>query len=112
MSLLTTHVGSLPRTKKIVDFIFARENKESFDQNAFDFALSEEVKETIRKQKEAGVTIVSDGEISKISYATYVKDRYYGFSGDSPRNAPAAMFNPPPNTTRSINAPESAPINK
>ena len=91
MSLLTTHVGSLPRTKKIVDFIFARENKESFDQNAFDIALSEEVKETIRKQKEAGVTIVSDGEISKISYATYVKDRYYGFSGDSPRNAPADL---------------------
>jgi len=49
------------------------------------------VSETVRQQKEAGVDIVSDGETSKISYATYVKDRYTGFSGDSPRNAPADL---------------------
>ncbi len=45
----------------------------------------------MRRQKEAGVDIVSDGETSKISYATYVKDRYTGFSGDSDRNAPADL---------------------
>ena len=49
------------------------------------------VSETVRKQVEAGVDIVSDGETSKISYATYVKDRYTGFGGDSPRNAPADL---------------------
>jgi len=49
------------------------------------------VSETVRRQKEAGIDIVSDGETSKISYATYVKDRYVGFSGDSPRNAPADL---------------------
>ena len=46
---------------------------------------------TVEKQKKAGIDIVSDGETSKISYATYVKDRYTGFSGDSPRNAPADL---------------------
>ena len=88
--VLTTHVGSLPRTQKIVDFIFARE-KEQPDQAEFDAAMTEAVDETVRLQAEAGVDIVSDGETSKISYATYVKDRYTGFSGDSPRNAPADL---------------------
>ncbi|MFZ1814366.1 MAG: cobalamin-independent methionine synthase II family protein [Rhizobiaceae bacterium] len=90
-AILTTHVGSLPRTQKVVDFIFAREKKKPFDQHEFDAAMTQAVDETVRKQKEAGVSIVSDGETSKISYATYVKDRYTGFSGDSPRNAPADL---------------------
>ncbi|MEO9824913.1 MAG: cobalamin-independent methionine synthase II family protein [Paracoccaceae bacterium] len=87
----TTHVGSLPRTQEVVDFIFARENEQPYDQAAFDAAMTAAVDETVRKQVEAGVDIVSDGETSKISYATYVKDRYTGFSGDSPRNAPADL---------------------
>ena len=87
----TSHVGSLPRTKDVVDFIFARENGESYDQAAFDNCMSSACNETVRRQVEAGVDIVSDGETSKISYATYVKDRYTGFSGDSPRNAPADL---------------------
>ena len=91
MSILTTHVGSLPRTQKVVDFIFAREKNEPFEHTDFDAAMSEAVMETVRRQKEAGVDIVSDGETSKISYATYVKDRYTGFDGDSPRNAPADL---------------------
>ncbi len=89
--IATTHVGSLPRTQKVVDFIFAREKVEPYDQLAFDAAMTEAVDETVRRQKEAGVDVVSDGETSKISYATYVKDRYTGFSGDSPRNAPADL---------------------
>ena len=91
MTILTTHVGSLPRSQEVVDFIFARERNESFDQSAFDRAMSKAVSETIKKQKEADISIVSDGETSKISYATYVKDRYTGFGGDSPRNAPADL---------------------
>jgi 5-methyltetrahydropteroyltriglutamate--homocysteine methyltransferase len=86
--IVVTHVGSLPRTQKVVDFIFARERSESFDQHGFDAAMTEAVDETVRRQVAAGVSVVSDGETSKISYATYVKDRYTGFSGDSPRNAP------------------------
>lgn len=86
-----THVGSLPRTQKVVDFIFTRENGEPYEEADFDAAMAEAVSETVRKQVDAGVSIVSDGETSKISYATYVKDRYTGFSGDSPRNAPADL---------------------
>ena len=89
--ILTSHVGSLPRTQDVVDFIFARENGETYDQAAFDNCMSSACNETVRRQVEAGVDIVSDGETSKISYATYVKDRYTGFSGDSPRNAPADL---------------------
>jgi len=87
----TTHTGSLPRTQDVVDFIFARENGESYDIAAFDACMTKAVEATVGKQVAAGVDIVSDGETSKISYATYVKDRYTGFDGDSPRNAPADL---------------------
>ena len=89
--VLTTHVGSLPRTQDVVDFIFARENGTPYDQAKFDAAMTKAVSDTVAKQVAAGVDIVSDGETSKISYATYVKDRYTGFDGDSPRNAPADL---------------------
>jgi 5-methyltetrahydropteroyltriglutamate--homocysteine methyltransferase len=87
----TSHVGSLPRTQAVVDFIFARENKQPYDEAAFDACMTKAVFETVAKQAAAGVDFVSDGETSKISYATYVKDRYTGFDGDSPRNAPADL---------------------
>ncbi|MDG2406067.1 MAG: epoxyalkane--coenzyme M transferase, partial [Paracoccaceae bacterium] len=87
----TTHVGSLPRSQNVVDFIFAREREEPFDQASFDRMMRDSVAETVAKQVAAGIDIVSDGETSKISYATYVKDRYTGFSGDSPRNAPGDL---------------------
>ena len=89
--ILTSHVGSLPRTQEVVDFIFARENGEDYDKAGFDGCMTAACGETVRRQVDAGIDIVSDGETSKISYATYVKDRYTGFSGDSPRNAPADL---------------------
>ncbi|MDX8350174.1 cobalamin-independent methionine synthase II family protein [Cognatiyoonia sp. IB215446] len=89
--VLTSHVGSLPRTQEVVDFIFARERNEDYDPVAFDAAMTSAVSETVKKQVDAGIDIVSDGETSKISYATYVKDRYTGFDGDSPRNPPADL---------------------
>ncbi len=88
MSLLATHVGSLPRSQAVVDFLFARERGEAYDIDAFDRCMIEAVSEVVRRQVEAGIDWVSDGETSKISYATYVKDRYTGFEGDSPRNVP------------------------
>ena len=87
----TSHVGSLPRTQEVVDFIFARENEQPYDAAAFDACMTSACGETVRKQVEAGIDIVSDGENSKISYATYVKDRYTGFSGDSDRNPPGDL---------------------
>ena len=86
-----THVGSLPRKQEVVDFIFARENNQKYNQDDFDSVMNKAVLETVKKQVDSGVDIVSDGETSKISYATYVKDRYNGFSGDSPRNPPADL---------------------
>ncbi len=89
--ILTSHVGSLPRSQEVVDFIFARENNTKYDDKCFDECMQRNVLSTVEKQKNSGIDIVSDGETSKISYATYVKDRYTGFSGDSPRNAPADL---------------------
>ena len=89
--ILTSHVGSLPRSQRVVDFIFARENETAYEKMDFDTTMSDAVQQTVKKQVQSGVDIVSDGETSKISYATYVKDRYHGFSGDSPRNAPADL---------------------
>ena len=86
-----THVGSLPRKQEVVEFIFARENNQKYNQDDFDNVMNKAVLETVKKQVDSGVDIVSDGETSKISYATYVKDRYNGFSGDSPRNPPADL---------------------
>lgn len=91
MALLATHVGSLPRTQDVVDFLFARERGQAYDQAAFDACMAAAVLKLVERQKAAGIDIVSDGETSKISYATYVKDRYTGFGGDSPRNAPADL---------------------
>lgn len=89
--ILATHVGSLPRDQEVVDFLFARERGEDHDPAAFDACMARAVDEVVRRQKEAGIDVVSDGETSKISYATYVKDRYTGFAGDSQRNAPADL---------------------
>lgn len=89
--ILSSHVGSLPRTQEVVDFIFARENNTPFDQAGFDACMTKAVSDTVAKQVAAGIDYVSDGETSKISYATYVKDRYTGFDGDSPRNAPSDL---------------------
>ena len=91
MAIKSTHVGSLPRTQATVDMIFARENGMPYDADAFAAQMTAACDEVVRRQVEAGIDIVSDGETSKISYATYVKDRYTGFSGDSPRNAPADL---------------------
>ena len=89
--ILTTHVGSLPRSRRTTDFLFARERGEPCDAAAFAACMTEECAETVRRQVEAGIDVVSDGETSKISYSTYVKDRYTGFSGDSERNAPGDL---------------------
>lgn len=89
--ILTTHVGSLPRPQDVVDLIFKKERGEPFDQDVFDQTMRAAVDDVIARQVKAGIDIVSDGEMSKISYATYIKDRYTGFDGDSPRRTPADL---------------------
>ncbi len=89
--ILTTHVGSLPRSKAVTDMVFAHENGDYIDPDQFQHILSDAVKSVVQKQKHAQVDIISDGEMSKISYATYIKDRITGFEGDSPRRAPSDL---------------------
>jgi 5-methyltetrahydropteroyltriglutamate--homocysteine methyltransferase len=91
----TTHVGSLPRTQAVVDMIFARERGEVIDEAAFDAVMAAAVDNVVQRQVESGIDIVSDGEMSKISYATYIKDRFTGFDGDSPRRTPADLLDYP-----------------
>jgi 5-methyltetrahydropteroyltriglutamate--homocysteine methyltransferase len=83
--ILTTHVGSLPRSQAVVDVLFAREAGAVADPRAAGETIAGAVAEVVRRQVAAGVDIVSDGEMSKISYATYIKDRLTGFAGDTPR---------------------------
>ena len=84
----TTHVGSLPRSYELSDLLFKKDQNQKIDLNKFDQIVSRDVNEVVKKQINVGIDIVSDGEMSKISYATYVKDRLDGFSGESERRAP------------------------
>ena len=86
--ILTTHVGSLPRSKAVTDLVFAQERGEAIDAAQFNAVIGAAVDDAVRRQVASGVDLVSDGEMSKISYATYIKDRITGFDGDSPRSAP------------------------
>src|SRR5579885_1516834 len=86
--ILTTHVGSLPRPQEVADLLFAQDRGEKYDPAHFDQVMRDGVREAVRKQQEAGIDIVSDGETSKISYATYIRHRLTGFEGDSPRPTP------------------------
>ena len=93
--ILTTHVGSLPRPENVTELIFAKEREEEFDQSDFNETIADAVKNTVARQIDCGVDIVSDGEMSKISYATYIKERISGFEGDTPRSPPKDLLDYP-----------------
>ena len=83
--ILTTHVGSLPRSQAVTDVLFARERNEVSDARAAAAVIANAVAEVVRRQVAVGIDVVSDGEMSKISYATYIAERLSGFGGDTPR---------------------------
>ena len=89
--ILTTPVGSLPRSAAVTEVVFAREQGRNVPPPQFASVISAAVREVVQRQGRAGVDVVSDGEMSKISYATYIKERLTGFEGDSPRNPPADL---------------------
>lgn len=86
--ILTTHVGSLPRSQRVADLIFARENGSPYDLSEYERTIADAVSAVVARQVAVGIDLVSDGEQSKVSYATYIKDRITGFEGDSPRRTP------------------------
>jgi len=78
---LTTHIGSLPRNEELMQIMFAREDGIPLDQVALEHKITEAVTSVAARQIAAGIDIINDGEMSKPSYATYVKDRLNGFGG-------------------------------
>ncbi|MBV8575185.1 MAG: epoxyalkane--coenzyme M transferase, partial [Acetobacteraceae bacterium] len=84
--ILTTHVGSLPRPKPLIDLILGRERGEAVDAEAFEAASAKAVEEVVAKQVECGIDVVSDGEMSKPSYTMYIRHRVSGIAMD-PRAA-------------------------
>jgi len=83
--ILTSHVGSLPRPAAVIDLLYKRENGETYDPAAFEAEMARAVDDVVAKQIAVGIDIVSDGEMSKVGYATYIKDRLSGFAGHQPR---------------------------
>jgi 5-methyltetrahydropteroyltriglutamate--homocysteine methyltransferase len=83
--ILTTHVGSLPRSAAVVALLTRRDQGESYDPADFRRTISEAVDAHVARQCSIGIDVPSDGETSKVSYATYIKDRLSGFAGDQAR---------------------------
>jgi 5-methyltetrahydropteroyltriglutamate--homocysteine methyltransferase len=106
--ILTTHVGSLPRAQDVVDLLFAQDRGEPYDEAKFEETMRRAVGDTMKKQEECGVDIVSDGETSKISYATYIRHRLTGFEGDSARPTPQDLDDYPEYRDRLVKAGHSA----
>ena len=77
----TTHVGSLPRTNELATMLLRRDHKQPVPEAEFDALVSSEIEKAVRAQVEAGVTIVSDGELGKVGYSTYITSRLSGFGG-------------------------------
>jgi hypothetical protein len=78
---LTTHTGSLPRPDDLIRMMYAKEEGVPVEPAALAARVRDAVAEVVKKQLDAGIDIVNDGEMSKPSYATYVKDRLAGFGG-------------------------------
>jgi 5-methyltetrahydropteroyltriglutamate--homocysteine methyltransferase len=90
--VLTTHVGSLPRPQEVVDVIWAEDQGKPVDADEYDRVIGEAVRDRVAHQVESGIDLVSDGEMGKIGYATYIRHRLSGFEiGDVPRATPADL---------------------
>src|ERR1700746_1424248 len=78
---LTTHTGSLPRPEELIRVMYAKEEGVPVEKSALAAQVRAAVADVVKKQSDAGIDLVNDGEMSKPSYATYVKDRLNGFGG-------------------------------
>jgi 5-methyltetrahydropteroyltriglutamate--homocysteine methyltransferase len=102
-SILTTHVGSLPRGNDLIPLLLARDQGKPYDAAAFDRLTQAAVDEAVAKQEAAGVSIVSDGELGKVGYSTYMKERLSGFGGNVARK-PALDLAPYPELRKKLAA--------
>jgi 5-methyltetrahydropteroyltriglutamate--homocysteine methyltransferase len=101
--ILTTHVGSLPRGSELTPLLLARDHGEAYDPAEFDRVVQAAIDDGVQKQVEAGVSIVSDGELGKVGYSTYIIERLEGFGGHSDRK-PALDLAPLPDLRKKLAA--------
>jgi 5-methyltetrahydropteroyltriglutamate--homocysteine methyltransferase len=106
--ILTTHVGSLPRSQEVVDLLFAQDRGDAVDEAQFNEVMRRAVAGIVKQQEDCGVDVVSDGETSKISYSTYIRHRLTGFEGDSARPTPQDLDDFPEYRDRLVKAGHSA----
>ena len=99
----TTHVGSLPRGDELTPLLLARDAGKPYDAAEFDRVVSAAVSEAVKQQVAAGVSIVSDGELGKVGYSTYMIERLSGFGGHTDRK-PAADLAEVPNLAKKLSA--------
>jgi 5-methyltetrahydropteroyltriglutamate--homocysteine methyltransferase len=99
----TTHVGSLPRGDELTPLLLARDKGEAYDAAEFDRVVSAAVDAGVKAQVEAGVSVVSDGELGKVGYSTYMIERLSGFGGHIDRK-PAADLAEVPNLVKKLSA--------
>jgi 5-methyltetrahydropteroyltriglutamate--homocysteine methyltransferase len=103
MTIATTHVGSLPRGEALTPLLLARDKGDHFDADEFDQTVQAAVEDAVRQQIANGVTIVSDGELGKVGYSTYMIERLEGFGGHIERR-PAADLAEHPDLARKLSA--------
>jgi 5-methyltetrahydropteroyltriglutamate--homocysteine methyltransferase len=93
--VLTTHVGSLPRSQALCDMLLTRDHGEDYDAGEYDRVVADAVRDVVARQRETGIDVPSDGEQSKVSYSTYMMDRLTGFGGDNERRVALDLKNYP-----------------
>jgi len=103
MTIETTHVGSLPRGDELSALLLAKDKGETYDSTQFETTVQDAINEAVRLQREAGVTIVSDGELGKVGYSTYMQERLSGFGGHIERK-PAKDLAAHPDLARKLSA--------
>lgn len=101
--IATTHVGSMPRGPELTELLLARDAGKPFDAAAFDAAVADAVNRSVAFQRECGVDIVSDGEMGKVGYSTYMIERLSGFGGHIDRK-PAADLAEVPGLAKKLSA--------
>ena len=102
-TILTTHVGSLPRGDELVPLLLARDHGDPYDRDEFDRKVQAAVDAAVAHQVEAGVSVVSDGELGKVGYSTYITERLSGFGGNVARK-PALDLAPLPEFRKKLAA--------
>src|ERR1700728_961103 len=115
--IVTTHVGSLPRSEALSELLVRREAGESYDPRLLEAEMDKAIRHVVGKQKEAGIDSGNDGEQQRVGFQTYVPQRMSGFGGESKRRRGGELEKFPelvhyltrrfPNVSRQQNAPEA-----